>query len=54
MSKSKTQFEHLQNKRKTKRERETERDEKIWNKQMYPTFGKTRNNIDNLFNKFMY
>jgi len=40
MSKSKTQFEHLQNKRKTQREREAEREQKRWDEQKYPFIGK--------------
>jgi len=43
--KNKRQFNH--NLTKAKRQRE-------WDRQIYPTFGKTRNNIDNLFSKFMY
>jgi len=39
-SKNKTQFEHLQNKRKTQREREAERDQKRWDEQQYPFIGK--------------
>ena len=47
-AKNKIQFEHLQNKRKTQREREQDRH---YNSQMYPTFGKTSKNTEPIFNK---
>ena len=40
MSKSKTQFEHLQNKRKTQREINQEREQKRYDEQQYPLIGK--------------
>jgi len=40
MSKSKTQFEHLQNKRKTQREINQEREQKRCDEQKYPLIGK--------------
>ena len=39
-AKNKTQFEHLQNKRKTQREREAERDQKRYDEQKFPFIGK--------------